>query len=160
MVIVKRLSNYMYSLLKEAGINSHYTLIKAGSFENMLLPEFPSNQFDHVILCVPVKNDTIWLECTSQTDPFGYMGAFTGNRKALLITEEGGVVVNTKNYLKEDNLQLRKAVGNIIEDGSLQTSIETKYFSMQQDHCISLFNFRSKDKVKEISPGRSWTTYL
>jgi REP element-mobilizing transposase RayT len=146
----KALSNYMYSLLKEAGINSHYTLIKSGSFENMLFPEFPSNQFDHVILCVPVKNDTIWLECTSQTDPFGYMGAFTGNRKALLITEEGGVVVNTKNYLKEDNLQLRKAVGNIIEDGSLQTSIETKYFSMQQDHMHKFINFRSKDKVKEI----------
>ncbi|MDQ3550602.1 MAG: DUF3857 and transglutaminase domain-containing protein [Bacteroidota bacterium] len=146
----KALSNYMYSLLKEVGIKSHYALIKAGAFDNMIMPEFPSNQFNHAILCVPVKNDTIWLECTSQTNPFGYMGDFTGNRKALLITEEGGVVVNTKNYLKEDNLQIRKAVGKIIEDGSLQTSIETKYFSMQQDQLHKLINFLSKDKVKEI----------
>jgi hypothetical protein len=146
----KALSNYMYSLLKEVGIKSHYALIKAGAFDNMIMPDFPSNQFNHAILCVPVKNDTIWLECTSQTNPFGYMGDFTGNRKALLITEEGGVVVNTKNYLKEDNLQVRKAVGKIIEDGSLQTSIETKYFSMQQDQLHKLINFLSKDKVKEI----------
>jgi hypothetical protein len=146
----KALSNYMYSLLKEAGIKSHYALIKAGAFDNMIMPEFPSNQFNHAILCVPVKNDTIWLECTSQTDPFGYMGNFTGNRKALLVTEEGGVVVNTKSYLKDDNLQVRKATGKIIEDGSLQTSIETKYFSMQQDHLHRFINQLSKDKVKEI----------
>ena len=38
----KALSNYMYSLLKEAGIRSDYTLIHAGDDQNYMTDDFPS----------------------------------------------------------------------------------------------------------------------
>lgn len=145
----KALSNYMYSLLKEAGINSYYTLIRAGNQENITMPDFPSNQFNHAILCVPVKNDTLWLECTSQTAPAGYMGDFTGNRKALLLTEEGGVLVDTKKYLVSENLQTRFVKASIDETGLLYAAVRTRYRNMQQDYLHQVINVLSKDRVKE-----------
>jgi hypothetical protein len=62
----KALSNYMYSLLKEIKIKSLYALINAGKRDHYLMEDFPSALFNHAILCVPLKKDTVWLECTSR----------------------------------------------------------------------------------------------
>ena len=71
----KALSNYMKALLKVAGIRSDYTVAGASNSQGITMTDFPTaNQCNHVILCVPFKKDTIWLECTSQTTPCGYLG--------------------------------------------------------------------------------------
>ena len=112
----KALSNYMVALLEAAGIKSNYTLIQAGKDAQRMISNFPSSQFNHAVVSVPLKNDTIWLECTSQTNPFGYAGTFTGDREALVISEKGAVVVKTPEYKAETNVQSR------IADIYLQTS--------------------------------------
>jgi hypothetical protein len=145
----KALSNYMYSLLKEAGIPSKYALIRAGKGEFFLQEDFPSNQFNHAILCVPLQKDTVWLECTSQTSPAGYMGEFTGNRKALLIDENGGTLVSTPIYDAAENSQHRKTYGKVLEDGSMTINVESRYRGMQQDWYHGLIHQLSKDKIKE-----------
>jgi len=99
----KALSNYMKALLKAVNINSYYAIIRAGTNEKPADFSFPYNEFNHAILCIPFKNDTTWLECTSSTQPFGKLGAFTENRNALLITENGGKLVNTPASNIEDN---------------------------------------------------------
>ncbi|WP_430813009.1 DUF3857 domain-containing protein [Carboxylicivirga sp. RSCT41] len=81
----KALTNYMYTMLKEAGIRSIYTKVYADRYPVPVNKEFPSQQFNHVILCVPQPNDTIWLECTDNTAPFNYLGSFTQNRTVLLV---------------------------------------------------------------------------
>jgi hypothetical protein len=146
----KALANYMYSLLKEANINSFYALIKAGAHDTYLMEDFPSNQFNHAILCVPLQKDTLWLECTSQTTPAGYMGNFTGNRKALLIDESGGTLVSTPRYTLNDNLQIRSITGTIDETGKLHANIKSVYTAVQQDNLHQLINNLSKEKIKEV----------
>lgn len=145
----KALSNYMFSLLKEAGIRSHYALIRAGRNERDLLTDFASSQFNHAILCVPNGNDTIWLECTSQINPLGYMGSFTGNRHALIMTEEGGKVVRTPSYGLKENLQIRAINATLNQEGTLSFSSSTKYSGIQQDDLHQLINSLSQDKLKE-----------
>lgn len=148
----KALSNYMYSLLRAAGIKSHYTVIRAGNSKNdrMIIEDFPSKQANHVILCVPLAKDTMWLECTNQTVPAGYMGSFTGNRKALVITENGGKLVSTPNYFLKDNLQLRSIKGKINETGDLTATIGTQFTGIQQDQLQGMINNLSKEKVKKV----------
>jgi hypothetical protein len=146
----KALTNYMYSLLKEANINSYYALIKAGANDRYLMEDFPSNQFNHAVLCVPLQKDTIWLECTSQTTPAGYMGDFTGNRKALIIDENGGTLVSTPIYKVNDNLQIRSISGTIDETGKLHATIKSSYAAVQQDYLHQMINSLSKDKIKEV----------
>ncbi len=101
----KALTNYMYAILKEAGIESHYTIVKAGKENIPMLKDFPYNQFNHAILCVPNGNDTIWLECTSNRNPTGYIGTFTDDRDVLLITENGGKLAHTRAYSIDENYQ-------------------------------------------------------
>ncbi len=136
----KALSNFMISMLKEAGIRAHYVLINSGENARGLVEEFPSVNFNHVIACVPNGKDTIWLECTSQSKAMGYMGTFTGNRNALLINEEGGHVVMTKNYSSKENIQARRVEAAIDQMGNLNATVYTLFSGEQQELQHSLIH--------------------
>ena len=145
----KALTNYMYSLLKEAGIRSNYTLVIGGPGRKVI-DDFPSQQFNHVILSVPLAKDTVWLECTSQSLPAGYVSSFTANRKALVVDETGGTLVHTPVYDRKENLQLRTIKGTLDENGTLMSAVHTRYTDMQQDELHNALHQLSKDKVKEM----------
>lgn len=130
----KALSNYMVALLKEAGVKGYYTQIRAGENEPDILLDFPSHQSNHIIVAVPSGKDTLWMECTSQKAPFGYLGSFTGDRSALMITEEGGKMVRTPSYKAEQNKQSRFA--DVVVDvlGNAKATVRTTYSGMQYEN--------------------------
>lgn len=150
----KALSNYMYALLKEAGIRSHYVLVQAGQGKNDLVEDFAVNQFNHAILCVPSAKDTTWLECTSQISPFGYLGQFTNNRPVLLVTENGGKLVHTPDYRMEVNRQNRFIKAVINEQGHLAGSSRTQLTGLQQDWYHGFVHSISPEKQLEILKER------
>ncbi|HEX2535165.1 MAG TPA: DUF3857 domain-containing protein, partial [Chitinophagaceae bacterium] len=99
----KALTNYMKHLLATVGITAHPALVNAGYDEVPVDPSFPSNKFNHVVLCVPDGKDTLWLECTAKTGRPGFLGAWTENRNALLLTPSGGILVRTPDSRPEDS---------------------------------------------------------
>lgn len=101
----KALTNYMRYMLEVAGIRSYPALVNAGRQLPPVDPDFPSSMFNHVILCVPLKTDTMWLECTSNSNYPGFLGTFTENKNALLLTENGGVMVRTPSSKPTNNLK-------------------------------------------------------
>ncbi len=127
----KALTNYTKSLLEQVNINAYYTLVRAGKNRNKIHSDFPSQQFNHVFLCVPISSDTIWLECTSQTTPFGYLGTFTNDRDVLVINDNGGTLVHTPDYLQNDNLQTRTADVKIDLQGNALIDVKTNYSGLQ-----------------------------
>lgn len=99
----KALVNYMRAMLSGIGIKSYYTLVNAGSSAEEIDPLFPAQEFNHVILTVPMENDTVFLECTNQFSPCGFLGDFTSDRYALMVSENGSSLVRTKRYDESDN---------------------------------------------------------
>jgi len=99
----KALSNYMKSLLAAVNIKSYYTLVNAGVSQDLIDVDFPSPQFNHVIVCVPLQNDTVWLECTSQQMPCGYIGDFTDDRPVLMIDGDNSKLIKTRSYDADAN---------------------------------------------------------
>ena len=136
----KALTNYCQALLKAAGVTAYCALVRAD--EEDIRTEFPSQQFNHVVLCVPLqkaaKRDTVWLECTSQTNAFGYMSSFTGNRHALLVTPQGGKLVRTPRYGASDNRRERLADVYLDEKGSATATIRTRRTGLEQDNYAAL----------------------
>ena len=100
----KALTNYMRYMLKTTGIQSYPALVNAGANKIPADINFPSDPFNHVILCIPFDKDSIWLECTSNSNEFGVLGAFTENRNALLLTEKGGILVATPKSNSYENI--------------------------------------------------------
>jgi len=147
----KALSNYMVSLLKEAGVKGYYTKIRAGEGEDIDV-SFPSARTNHVIVAVPNQTDTLWLECTSQTNPFGYLGTFTDNRHALMVTEEGGKIVKTPHYSANTNTQVTVANVTLDVTGNAKAKVVTNYSGLQYENngLSFVLNYSSDQQKKWI----------
>lgn len=144
----KALSNYMKAALKAVGVKSYPALINSEYNGLPVDPSFPKSTFNHVILCVPQPKDTIWLECTNQMIEFGELGTSTENRNALLLTEEGGVLVPTPVSNPADyKLNIYTTVA-LKEDGSgiTQSTFRTKgLYRYIMEHFLT----ENKDDQKE-----------
>lgn len=127
----KGLSNYTKALLDEVGVKSHYAVIYGGRDITSFDTEFSATEGNHAVLCIPNETKDIWLECTSQTNPFGFIAGFTDDRDALLITPEGGKIIHTTAYATEDNLQTTNATVNITDNGSISADVIIKTYGYQ-----------------------------
>jgi hypothetical protein len=145
----KALTNYTQAMLKAVGIQSHHALIRAGENVPDLMTDFPSSQFNHVILSVPMKQDTLWLECTSQNESAGYAGSFTGNRKALLITPEGGKLVNTPAYKAAENTVNRTVKVTLDDAGNGKASAVTHYKGVEHESYRDLLHVASPEDQRK-----------
>jgi Domain of Unknown Function with PDB structure (DUF3857)/Transglutaminase-like superfamily len=150
----KALSNFMISILKEAGIKGYAVVIKGGEEPVDFVTDFTHDPFNHVICCVPLGNDTIWLECTDQFLPPGYLGDFTSNRYGLLIDDNGGKLVHTPAYLLSDNIRVRKISAVLDMDGNLNLDSKTYFKATCQDEIEAIIHHRSRDEQLKILKSR------
>ncbi|WP_310397278.1 DUF3857 domain-containing protein [Hymenobacter sp.] len=145
----KALTNYAKALLAAANVPAYVALVGAGTDHADVRADFPSSQFNHVVLCVPpakgARADTLWLECTSQTEAFGYMGSFTGNRHALLLTPQGGQLVATPRYGAAENRQERRLDLFLDAVGGATATARTLRTGQEQDLYAQLLH--------ELGPG-------
>lgn len=114
----KALTNYMRYMLHTVGIKSYPALINTGYNAAPADPSFPADRFNHVILCIPLQKDSVWLECTSNSNAAGFLGSFTENKNALLLTEKGGVLVRTPGSNHRNNHLYTRTDIFLEEDGS------------------------------------------
>jgi hypothetical protein len=145
----KALVNYTQSLLNAVNIPSWYCVVNAGDFKKDMEPNFASmDQGNHIILCLPLKNDTTWLECTDQNTPFGFLGGFTDDRTVLACTQEGGKIIRTPVLSTQMNLLDRKAELNLDTEGNVSGSLKTTFSGSQYDNCAQLINKPETEQLK------------
>ncbi|MDH0673055.1 DUF3857 domain-containing protein [Empedobacter sp. GD03861] len=114
----KALSNYMIGMLDAVNIKSYHTILFAGNpidiDEQMMY-----QQGNHMIVYIPLNGKDIWLEATSQTAPYNYLGDFAGNRKVLIVDEKGGKIIPSQQFKTEDNQLFVNGNATLLADGTL-----------------------------------------
>ena len=137
----KALVNYMQSLLDVVGIESYYCVVEAGKQKVSFDPTYASMvQGNHIILCMPLKGDTTWLECTNQKIPFGFLSTFTDDRIVLACTPDGGKLLRTPKLTTLNNLQIRNAELTITSNGDAAGKIKTVFYGSQYDNNENIFD--------------------
>jgi hypothetical protein len=66
--------------------------------------------------------------------PFAYIGTFTDDRYALLVTENGGQLRRTAYYPKEKNVRTTLADVNLDITGNAKAKVVTSYSGLQYDN--------------------------
>ncbi|MCK7554520.1 hypothetical protein MKQ70_05670 [Chitinophaga sedimenti] len=156
----KALSNYMCALLKEAGIRANYTLVRAGQGNTEMMEDFPVSRFNHVIVNVPLEKDTVWLECTSQTLPAGYLSGFTAGRPVLSVDENGGKLVRTPKYGMAQNQATSLVNAVIDENGDASIKVLNHSTGQLQDEQHSIIHSMSREKqLEELRDNISLASY-
>jgi hypothetical protein len=160
----KALSNFTRAILKAYDIDSYYTVIYGGD-KRKLDEEIISMQGNHAILSVPNEESYIFLECTSQTNPFSYLSDFTSNRNAFIIKPSGSEIVKTSEYNTEKNTQETKSKITVLENGSILgnaeiiskniqyknvSHLETSSFKMQSDYYKNHFGHLNNFEISNL----------
>ena len=145
----KALTNYTRSLLKAFNIDSYYTIVYSGSNKMDLQEDFVSMQGDHAILGIPNNNTNVWLECTSQTQPFGFQGDFTDDRKVLIISPEASKIVKTSSYNNEKNSQKTETIINFLEEGKINCNVSILSKGIIYDSKLNL-ELKSKAELNKF----------
>lgn len=142
----KGLTNYTKALLEAVDVPSYYTVVYGGNAIRSIDKDFSAIEGNHVILCVPNDNENIFLECTSQTNPFGFTAGFTDDRDVLLVKPEGGEVVHTKVYEADDSIQKTTANINLDETGSFTADVNITTTGFQYNIHEGIENETDRDQ--------------
>lgn len=146
----KALSNYLKSALDAVGIKSNLVIIQGSELPRKVWEDFPANYFNHCILCIPENNDTTWLECTSTTLPFAQLGPFTENRKAMLITNSGGVLVNTPVSKYTENTMTVKTNIEVNDEGGGKAISDFTLVGDDRDELLMRYHELKEDEKRKF----------
>ncbi len=153
----KGLTNYTKALLKTVGVESYYSVVYAGKDKRGIDNDFASMQGNHVILNIPTNSGDTWLECTSQTLPFGFLGDFTDDRAVLVLTPDGGKIKRTPIYKEEDNHQSTISRVQIDDKGNLAGQVLVTTQGLQYDNRFHLSKSSKDDVIKHY---KSYWNYV
>lgn len=123
----KDLSIFMISLLNEFKIKAFPALVRTRDIGG-LIREFPSPQFNHVITCVPLEQDTLWLECTAKNMIAGELPSSVEGCDLLLVEPKRGRIVRTpvSSFLKNQwNCEIKgklSSAGGFQFDGRISST--------------------------------------
>ena len=143
----KALTNYTKSLLDVVGVESYFTELYGGYEKIDMDFNSPNIQGNHVILNIPTETEDIWLECTNQKVPFGYIANFTDDRDVIVIRPEGGVIKHTKIYKTQTNLQFTKGKYSIDDQGNIKASLSIESSGTQYNDNLQRYEGQSKKEL-------------
>ena len=147
----KGLSNYTVAMLHAVGVPAFYALIRAQEDEQKAMDaDFPNAWFNHAIACVPLGTDTMWLECTSQTESCGFLGDFTDDRPALVIFPDGGRILRTPKYDETANTIHRQTDITLAADGSAVLISKDLYRGIAQNMPAHLSGLPDEQRKKYL----------
>jgi transglutaminase-like putative cysteine protease len=150
----KALSNYMGAMLAEVDITAYPVLVYWGDRQSQPAEEnFTASAFNHMILYVP--GEDMYLECTSNLAPTGYLGDGKQDRNVVWLTPEGGKLVRTPAAKPADNGYVRGLDLEVHPDGSAAFKLRTSYVGASQESYRMLAS-QIVDHTKQLEVLNRW----
>jgi len=145
----KALTYYFKSILDYVHIPSYYSTVHAGNPILEIDKDFPSQQSNHVILYVPLNDEDIWLDCTSD-GAFNYLGTFTQNRDAFVINNNASRFVRTPALKPMENLETRKIKVGYNSNTASVSFVNTYHGNSYEDILYIEKNYNDSEKLRII----------
>lgn len=145
----KALSNYFIAMLSYIGVDAFYTKINAGDEIDYFNHDFPSPQFNHIITCVPINNDTLWIDCTSEK-AFSYVGTFIQNREVLVIDADKSFITKTPALTINDVIEQRNIKVTYNNDNMAKIDCRNSYRGDSYEMLFSLNTNYSENRQEQI----------
>lgn len=143
----KGLTNYMKTLLDEAGIPSYYAIINSNPSPVNFDKDFPKMAGNHVILMVPTEKGNIWLENTSQQIAFNHLGYSTTDRNVLMVKPDGIDIMQTPISSAEENKEKQTLYIKLNPDKTITGKGNFSYKGMQYDVNMMYLMLQEKEKI-------------
>lgn len=142
----KGLTNYMKTLLDEAGIPSYYAIINSNSSPVSFDVDFPKMAGNHVILVIPTEKGNIWLENTSQDIAYNHLSYSTTDRNVLAVKSTGIDIMETPSYSAQQSKEKQVLNIQINPDKTISGKGKFTYTGNQYDFNLSYVSLSQKDK--------------
>ena len=142
----KGLSNYMKTLLDEAGIPSYYAIINSNSSPVSFDVDFPKMAGNHVILVIPTEKGNIWLENTSQDIAFNHLSYSTTDRNVLAVKSTGIDIMETPSYTSQQSKEKQVLTVQINPDKTITGKGKFSYTGNQYDFNLFYVSLSQKEK--------------
>lgn len=146
----KALTNYMGAMLEYLQIPSNHVLVQAGGDAPEILHDFPSNQFNHVFLAVPLQGDTLWFECTNQNLPPAYIGTFTDDRYALWVDKTASKIIRTPAYASDESIRTTICDVQVHPQGDAELKLKVTQKGMFYNEAMYYQNL-AEDKIQRFN---------
>ncbi|MGH9745037.1 MAG: DUF3857 domain-containing protein [Candidatus Acidiferrales bacterium] len=143
------------AMLEAAGIQANAVLIPS---LRKLDPSMPSpSQFDHVITAVPLKDQLIWMDTTTEVAPFRLLAAALRDKAALLVPADGaGKIVITPTDPPFRSIQRVEIDAQVSELGKLTSKL--RYFVRGDNELALRVAFRRTPETQWKELGQTVAT--
>lgn len=113
----KALSTYLKALLEYVGINSYYAIVYSDRRIEKIDIDFPTSQFNHMILFIPLENDSLWVDPTSSFK-CGYISSNIQNRYALVLDSDSSFLkkippISTEKVKQTKYIHIKSSPGSL-----------------------------------------------
>jgi hypothetical protein len=114
----KDLSTLMVAITRLAGIEAYPVLIGTRS-SGMVYEDFPSNQFNHVIVLALADGDSVWVECTADHMALGELPSDDEGCNVLVIDSVKGKMIRTPLSTSAENQEISTIDGSLLNEGTI-----------------------------------------
>lgn len=150
----KALSNYLVAMLRAIDIPAYHAIVFATPDYRavpQLSTSFPESKANHCIAMAVLDGDSTWFECTSDELTPGDLSSSTENRLVILLTPEGGKLVNTPTATADKNRTTTIAQAKLDADGSLELDYRRRLRGYANADARQLLNH---------APSTEWEKWL
>ncbi len=146
----------MIAMLRSIGLTGHPVLILTRD-QGQVDRDYPSDDFNHVIVAVPRPDGYLFMDPTSTTTPFGDLPWTDQGANVLVVKEDGrGDLVQTPLFPPDRNRRHRMVVGSIDPQGNLIGTYIIDAWGQRRSVLAGFLESKPGERADDLAAMMGW----